>query len=89
MGRAELPVVDNVFVPDERKVAVRRRLKRASGQVEIEARIVGIFKMRDKGQNDFKLLAVPNKDPLFADIKRLEDVPHHFLLSHAELIVAE
>src|SRR3954449_3621521 len=45
----------------------------------IEARIVGIFKMRDKGQNDFKLLAVPNKDPLFADIKRLEDVPHHFL----------
>ena len=45
----------------------------------IEARIVGIFKMRDKGQNDFKLLGVPNKDPLFGDIKKLEDVPHHFL----------
>ena len=45
----------------------------------IEARIVGIFKMRDKGQNDYKLLAVPNKDPLFCDIKKLEDVPHHFL----------
>jgi inorganic pyrophosphatase len=45
----------------------------------IEARIVGIFKMKDKGQNDFKLLAVPNKDPLFGDIKKLEDVPHHFL----------
>jgi inorganic pyrophosphatase len=45
----------------------------------IEARVVGIFKMRDKGQNDFKLLAVPNKDPLYADIKSLKDVPAHFL----------
>lgn len=45
----------------------------------IEARIVGIFKMRDKGQNDFKLLAVPHKDPLFGDIRKLDDVPHHFL----------
>jgi inorganic pyrophosphatase len=45
----------------------------------IEARVVGIFKMKDKGQNDFKLLAVPNKDPLFADIKVLKDVPAHFL----------
>ena len=45
----------------------------------IEARIVGIFKMKDNGHNDFKLLAVPNKDPLFGDIKKLEDVPHHFL----------
>ena len=45
----------------------------------IEARVVGIFKMRDKGQNDYKLLAVPHKDPLFAAIKKLEDVPAHFL----------
>jgi inorganic pyrophosphatase len=45
----------------------------------IEARVVGLFKMRDKGHNDFKLLAVPNKDPLFNDIKALADVPHHFL----------
>jgi inorganic pyrophosphatase len=45
----------------------------------IEARVVGIFKMRDKGFNDFKLLAVPHKDPLFGAIKRLEDVPAHFL----------
>ncbi|QDU22357.1 inorganic diphosphatase [Urbifossiella limnaea] len=45
----------------------------------IEARIVGVFKMRDKGQNDFKLLAVPHKDPLFGDILALDDVPHHFL----------
>ena len=45
----------------------------------IEARVVGLFKMRDKGHNDFKLLAVPHKDPLFNDIKALGDVPHHFL----------
>jgi DNA-binding FrmR family transcriptional regulator len=29
-----LPVVDNVFVPDERKAEVRRRLRRARGQVD-------------------------------------------------------
>ena len=45
----------------------------------IEARVVGLFKMRDKGHNDFKLLAVPHKDPLFGDIRALGDVPHHFL----------
>jgi len=45
----------------------------------IEARVVGIFKMKDKGQNDYKLLAVPNKDPLFQAMKALEDVPSHFL----------
>ena len=45
----------------------------------IEARIVGIFKMRDKGFDDFKVLGVPNRDPLFASIKALEDVPAHFL----------
>jgi inorganic pyrophosphatase len=45
----------------------------------IEARVVGIFKMKDKGQNDYKLLAVPNKDPLFAAMKTLDDVPSHFL----------
>ncbi|OWK35854.1 Inorganic pyrophosphatase [Fimbriiglobus ruber] len=45
----------------------------------IEARVVGIFRMKDKGQNDFKILAVPNRDPLFGDMKTLEDVPRHFL----------
>lgn len=29
-----LPVVDSVFVPDERKAEIRRRLKRARGQVD-------------------------------------------------------
>ena len=45
----------------------------------IEARVVGIFRMIDKGLNDFKLLAVPHKDPLFGHMKKLEDVPAHFL----------
>src|SRR6476646_10085924 len=45
----------------------------------IEARVVGMFRMKDKGQNDYKLLAVPNKDPLFAAMKVLDDVPSHFL----------
>src|SRR5712692_1484408 len=31
---ASLPVVDNLFVPDERKAEVRLRLKRARGQVD-------------------------------------------------------
>ena len=35
MGRpVTLPVLDKVFVPDERKAELRRRLKRARGQVD-------------------------------------------------------
>ncbi|MEO8190069.1 MAG: metal-sensitive transcriptional regulator [Acidobacteriota bacterium] len=29
-----LPAIENVFVPDERKIQVRRRLNRARGQVD-------------------------------------------------------
>ena len=45
----------------------------------IEARVVGMFRMKDKGFNDFKLLAVPHRDPLFGAMNKLEDVPSHFL----------
>jgi len=45
----------------------------------IEARVVGIFRMLDRGQNDFKVLGVPSTDPLFAQILKLDDVPKHFL----------
>ncbi len=45
----------------------------------IEARVVGMFRMKDKGANDFKVLGVPDKDPLFAHILKLEHVPPHFL----------
>lgn len=44
----------------------------------IEARPIGMFKMVDKGQPDYKILAVPATDPNFDDYKDLEDVPRHF-----------
>lgn len=45
----------------------------------IEARVIGMFIMRDKGKDDFKLLGVPNTDPLFAEYHTLDDVAKHFL----------
>jgi inorganic pyrophosphatase len=45
----------------------------------IEARVVGLFRMRDRGVNDFKILGVPNGDPLFAEYQNLRDAPSHFL----------
>lgn len=45
----------------------------------IEARIIGMFKMRDGGDNDFKILGVPDSDPFFEEFKELENVPVSFL----------
>jgi inorganic pyrophosphatase len=45
----------------------------------IQARVVGLFRMIDRGLNDYKVLAVPNSDPLFAEFQDLENVPKHFL----------
>jgi inorganic pyrophosphatase len=45
----------------------------------IEARVIGIFRMKDRGVNDFKILGVPNTDPLFAEYRNLRDAPSHFL----------
>jgi inorganic pyrophosphatase len=45
----------------------------------IEARPIGLFKMTDRGQNDFKVLAVPSSDPIFAEFHDLWRVPAHFL----------
>ncbi len=45
----------------------------------IEARPVGIFRMRDRGLADDKILAVPATDPLFDGYADLNDVPPHFL----------
>lgn len=45
----------------------------------IEARVVGLFQMQDKGVHDYKVLAVPDRDPLFDDYRDLKDVPPHFL----------
>src|SRR5437764_4030119 len=45
----------------------------------IEARVIGLFRMKDRGVNDFKVLGVPNTDPLFAEYRNLRDAPSHFL----------
>jgi inorganic pyrophosphatase len=45
----------------------------------IEARPIGLFKMTDRGANDYKILAVPSKDPIFAEYRDLWRVPPHFL----------
>jgi inorganic pyrophosphatase len=45
----------------------------------IQARVIGLFRMLDRGQHDYKVLAVPNSDPLFAEFQDLQDVPKHYL----------
>jgi len=45
----------------------------------IEARPIGLFKMTDRGLNDYKVLAVPSSDPIFAEYNDLWRVPPHFL----------
>ncbi|MBU0641017.1 MAG: inorganic diphosphatase [Planctomycetes bacterium] len=45
----------------------------------IEARVIGLFRMKDRGVNDYKVLGVPNSDPLLEEIRNLENVPKHFL----------
>src|SRR5438094_8485342 len=45
----------------------------------IETRVLGMFRMRDRGQNDFKVLGVPDGDPLFQEVTKLADLPAHFL----------
>lgn len=45
----------------------------------IEARPIGLFKMTDRGQNDYKVLAVPNSDPIFAEFHDIWRVPPHYL----------
>ena len=45
----------------------------------IRAHVVGLFRMVDRGQHDYKVLAVPDSDPLFAEIRTLNDVPKHYL----------
>ncbi len=41
----------------------------------IQARVIGVFKMLDHGANDYKILAVPDSDPLFSEYRELEDAP--------------
>jgi inorganic pyrophosphatase len=45
----------------------------------IETRVLGLFRMSDRGQHDYKILGVPHSDPLLAEIQDLDDVPKPYL----------
>jgi inorganic pyrophosphatase len=45
----------------------------------IEARPVGMLKLIDKSEMDYKVLAVPNTDPNFEQYHSLKDLPQHYL----------
>ncbi len=45
----------------------------------IEARPVGIFRMRDEKGEDEKVLAVPTVDPRYSEVMELSHVASHFL----------
>ncbi|MBM3285185.1 MAG: inorganic diphosphatase [Candidatus Aminicenantes bacterium] len=46
----------------------------------IEARPIGLFKMRDEKGLDYKILCVPLRDPQWNHIHKLADVPPHLLI---------
>lgn len=50
----------------------------------IAARPIGMLEMIDGGDRDEKILCVPDKDPRYAHIKSLKDVPQHRLDELAE-----
>lgn len=44
----------------------------------IDARVIGVFYMVDGGAGDEKIVAVPDRDPHFAEIGDIADMPAHF-----------
>lgn len=45
----------------------------------IKVRPIGILSMNDSGEDDAKVLAVPEKDPRFANVRDIKDIEPHFL----------
>lgn len=45
----------------------------------IESRPIGILKMIDGGDKDYKILAVPVEDPKYKNFNDIDDVPSHIL----------
>ena len=45
--------------------------------VLLEARVLGVMDMIDDGESDAKIITVPAKDPRFAHINDLDDIPAH------------
>jgi inorganic pyrophosphatase len=50
----------------------------------ITARPIGMMEMIDGGDRDEKILCVPDKDPRYAHVKSLKDIPQHRLDEIAE-----
>ena len=50
----------------------------------IAARPIGMLKMIDGGDNDEKILCVPDKDPRYADVTSIKDIAQHRLDEIAE-----
>ena len=46
----------------------------------IEVRPIGMLKIVDRGEPDYKILSVVNVDPTYADYRDLDDVPRHYLI---------
>lgn len=44
----------------------------------VEIRPVGIFKMKDRGEFDYKIISVAFRDPRFAHVKTVQDLGPHF-----------
>ena len=45
----------------------------------VKARTIGVINMIDDGEMDEKIIAVASKDPFFANVKTLDDIPQHTL----------
>jgi len=45
----------------------------------IEARTLGMLKMIDRGELDYKVLAAPATDPFFSQYLTFDDIPTHYL----------
>ena len=44
----------------------------------IESIVIGVLKLTDNGQNDFKIIAVAKSDPRMSKVKDLKSLPPHF-----------
>jgi inorganic pyrophosphatase len=45
----------------------------------IAVRPIGLMNMVDTGDRDDKVIAVPDKDPVYTDIRDIADLPQHML----------
>jgi inorganic pyrophosphatase len=46
---------------------------------QIDARLIGVLMMLDRGEPDEKILAVPSNDPYYGEYFDIADIPQHYL----------